>query len=189
MPLDDVLAVLEERHLSVYLAADGSPRLRGPAAGITAALREALEAYREEIVERLGSASPAAPPAPSVPPPVLVPRPEEIPRRRPREWLWRAGLRYTEHPLDHTFGRPGCHPAGAWWWRYEGEPGWRVVPGRGGKDAPLPAGHTLSGLDAGPEAPPAREGGARRAAGGREAVLNLTENRPCLLARPAAAAD
>jgi hypothetical protein len=174
MPLPDVLRVLEERGLIAYLAPDGTPRLRGPAGEVTPAVREALEAYREEIVQRLREApppGPTRPPAPAEPPPIVVPAAEDIPRKPPREWLWRAGLRYTEHPLDHTFGRVGCHPAGAWWWRYEGEPGWRVVPGRGCKDVLPPPGHTLSGLDGGPEARPVRpaerEGPVERPAGGR----------------------
>jgi hypothetical protein len=103
---------------------DGKPVLRGPSVEVTPALLRVLARRKDEVLALAGVA-PEPPPAP-----IVVPRPEDIPRKPPREWLWRSGLRYTEHPLDHTFGRVGCHPAGAWWWRHEGEPGWRVVPGR-----------------------------------------------------------
>jgi hypothetical protein len=135
---------------------DGKPVLRGPSVEVTPALLRVLARRKDEVLALA---------------PIVVPRPEDIPRKPPREWLWRSGLRYTEHPLDHTFGRVGCHPAGAWWWRHEGEPGWRVVPGRGCKDVLPPPGHTLSGLDGGPEARPVRpaerEGPVERPAGGR----------------------
>lgn len=50
----------------------------------------------------------------------------------PREWLWQTGHRYTE---DLRFPEPGA-PAGAFWWRHAGEPGWRLVEERLTRELP-----------------------------------------------------
>jgi hypothetical protein len=142
-----IMGELASRGLAVCRGRDGRPVLRGPAAEVTPALRRVLARRKDEVL-RLAGVAPE-------PPPIVVPALDDIPRKPPREWLWRFGARYTEGPLNRCYGRAGCHPAGAWWWRYQGEPAWRVVPGRGGKDATLPAGHTLSGLDGGPNDEPA----------------------------------
>jgi hypothetical protein len=108
MGLKNVLDVVAERGLSLYLAEDGSPRLRGPRSEITPALVEALRAYREEIIVSLQP----------VPPP---------PRR---EFRWADGHTRVECANDEGFGRPDWSPFCAWWWRYEGEADWQTLPHR-----------------------------------------------------------
>lgn len=46
-----------------------------------------------------------------------------------RQWLWRDGHTFAEDVLDSP-GGPDWHPAGAWWWRFAGEEGWRVIEER-----------------------------------------------------------
>jgi hypothetical protein len=135
-----IMRELASRGLKVA-ATDGKPVLRGPSVEVTPALLRVLARRKDEVLALAGVAP--------GPPAIVVPAAEDIPRKPPREWLWRFGARYTEGPLNRCYGRAGCHPAGAWWWRYEGEPGWRVVPGRGGKGVLPPPGHMLSGLDPG----------------------------------------
>jgi hypothetical protein len=111
MGLDQVLEMLTERGLSLFLTPDGRPHVRGPVEEVTPAVKEALAAYRQDIIDRLK------------PPPR-------------RQWLWKYGHRFTEpEPRDL-----GWHPAGAWWWRMEGEAEWQSVPGRPGETEPPPEG-------------------------------------------------
>jgi hypothetical protein len=119
MSTDTLLAFLEERGLKVELTADGTPTLRGPKEEATPALLDVLKmpVHREEIVRRL--------------------KPPELPKPPPlREWLWRTGHRYTAEPED----RPDWNPAGAWWFRLQGETQWRAVPGRPGETTAPPEG-------------------------------------------------
>jgi hypothetical protein len=52
MSLQNVLDVLAERGLSVHVDEGGTPHLCGRSEEVTPALREALAAYRDEIVRR-----------------------------------------------------------------------------------------------------------------------------------------
>jgi hypothetical protein len=111
---DELLEEVADRGLTLKRRG-GAVVLVGPTSEQTDALKKALRLpnHKEAILKRFGVKP--APPGP-----------------RPREWLWRFGQRDTESPDDATFGRPDCHPAGAWWWRYEGEAAWRLVPARAG---------------------------------------------------------
>jgi hypothetical protein len=123
MGLDRILEMLTERGLTLFLAPDGRPHVRGPAAEVTPAVKEALAAYREEIIARL---------KPPPPPPC-------------REYLWRFGYR-EKLPPDFNV------PVGAWWWRMEGEFQWKPVPGTPGETEPPPEGACAgpNGLTEGP---------------------------------------
>lgn len=52
MPLDNVLNMLSQRGLTLEVSPDGKGVLRGPKSEITEAVREAVAAYRDEIIER-----------------------------------------------------------------------------------------------------------------------------------------
>lgn len=108
MGLKSVLDVVAERGLSLYLAEDGTPRLRGPRSEITTALVEALRAYREEIIATLQP----------VPVPPL------------REFRWADGHTRVECANDEGFRQPDWYPFLAWCWRYEGETDWKPLPHR-----------------------------------------------------------
>lgn len=120
--LDRLLDSLRERGLALAVGHDGTPRLSGPRAEITEQLLAWLGRHRAEIVERLR------------PPPA-------------REWLWPCRAMkpthlYRETPADEfLWGQPDRHPCGAWWWRWAGEAGWRLVPGREAR--PLPDGERM----------------------------------------------
>lgn len=104
MSTDELLKILQDRGLEVVF--DGrTPRIHGKRSELTPALVRVLKHHREEIIRRLA------------PPPL-------------REWLWRSGLKYTCLPYDEHCKRRENHPVGAGWWRWEGEIGWRRVPGR-----------------------------------------------------------
>jgi hypothetical protein len=116
MSTDELLAIIRDRGLNVVLRPDGSPALRGAGDLSQEASPRLLRvlrlpAHREAIVARL------------TPPPC-------------RQWLWKYGHRFTEPEP----GAPGWHPAGAWWWRTEGEKEWQAVPGRPGEAEPPPEG-------------------------------------------------
>jgi hypothetical protein len=122
MTTDKLLAIVARRGLKLVLRADGRPALTGPAdlrqvatEGLLAVLK--LPVHREAIIARLGG-SPPPPPAPEAP---------------NREYLWRFGHRQT---LPASFKTP----AGAWWWRHEGESTWSPVPGTPGESESPPEG-------------------------------------------------
>lgn len=117
MTTDELLSELAARGLAVAIER-GVPRLRGPRGAVTPVLLRVLRHHRLEILRRHG-----------IDPSQLA---------RPREWLWRFGHRYREEPADSFFGVPGHHPAGAWWWRHQGESEWQKVPGRTPEDATMP---------------------------------------------------
>lgn len=100
MTTDEVLKELEERGLYIALV-DGKPRLRGPVKAITHPLLAVLRHHREEIIRRMTTG-------------------------RLRQFLWRSGHVYEE---VGTEGGSEWQPIGAWWWRYQGEKKWKVVPG------------------------------------------------------------
>jgi hypothetical protein len=109
----EILEIVGERGLAVSLSHVGQPVLTGPPEERTPALLDVLRLHRTEIVEHL-----------------LATRP------KCREFLWRTGHRDTEDPRDAHFGT--YYPAGAWWWRVQGDTQWRAVPGRGGEREPVP---------------------------------------------------
>ena len=123
LTLDRILADIQARELRLFVR-EGKLRVVGPKGACTPRLLAVLRWRKQEIIDRLC-------------PPLWV----------PREWLWRTGHRYRE------MGPGEPHPAGAWWWRYEGETGWRVIEERvnvaecglaGLRGAALPAGEHLA---------------------------------------------
>lgn len=100
MSTGDLLREVEERGLRIVLI-DGQPRLQGPASLMTKALLNVLRHHREEIIKRLQP-------------------------KRLRQFLYRAGHVYRESGDE---GGPEWFPAGAWWYRIEGETKWKVIPG------------------------------------------------------------
>lgn len=128
MSLQNVLSIVKERGLTLALGDDGLPRVRGKVRSEgTAALLDALKAYRREIIEHLGG---------TVPPELKEPT-----TRKRREWLWATGHRYVEYLEDAM--PADASPAGAWWWRLEGEPDWLPVPGRNPDGVAPPSGETV----------------------------------------------
>ena len=120
--LTRILGVVEERGLSIHVSPEGKPFLRGPREEVTAALKDALDAYRDEILASFAR-DPPAPPQPEV--------------YRPREWRWRFGQGYTETPADEwIWQHEDRHPVGAWWFRRQGETTWQTVPGRPATESP-----------------------------------------------------
>jgi hypothetical protein len=112
MTTDELLAKLAQRGVQVVLGKDGVPKLCGDKTIVTPKLRRVLRWHRDAIIER------------------LRPKPR-------REFLWRLGHRYTDHPEDNM---PGTWlPVGAWWYRYEGEQTWQAIPGRAGETTAPPA--------------------------------------------------
>lgn len=114
MGVRQVVEILAQRGLALYIGPDGRPHARGPREEITPAVTEALTAYRAEIIEHMR-------------------------RTSPREFLWRYGHTYVEREGDGFLGHAHAAPVGAWWWRRSGSP-WQPVPGRPGTDHPLPEG-------------------------------------------------
>jgi hypothetical protein len=53
MSLQTVLDIVAERGLTLYLDADGMPRMGGPQQQRSPALMDAVRAYRQEIIEHL----------------------------------------------------------------------------------------------------------------------------------------
>lgn len=52
MSLESVLKILDERGLSIVVRHDGQPFVHGKPSEVTDAIREALAAYRDEIIAR-----------------------------------------------------------------------------------------------------------------------------------------
>lgn len=104
MSLESVLEILKERGLELFLNDLGKPAFKfkaGQKEGITDALREAVAAYREEIVEWLK------------PPPC-------------REFLFPLGQ--VAVACRHL--GPNEYASGAWYWRWRGEADWWPIPGK-----------------------------------------------------------
>ncbi len=97
MTTDEVILELEGRGFRVVVEGDEA-RLRGDRARLSPNLLAVLRWHKGEIIERLR------------PPPR-------------RQWLWRTGHRYTAEGDEPAT----WHPVGAWWYRLEGEAGWRHV--------------------------------------------------------------
>lgn len=114
MKAERLVKLVEELGLQIAVV-DGSPRLRGPAKLMHPALIRSLKRRREEIVAALHPGIRLAPP------------PSDSPLR---EWLWRTGHTSQECDYDAKCGDQSHHPAGAWWWRWQGEMEWKPVPGR-----------------------------------------------------------
>lgn len=115
MTVPEILDIVGERDLSIALGQNGQPVLRGPDEEKTPALIDVLRLHRKEIIAHILATRPAC-----------------------REFLWRTGHRDVEDPRDAHFGT--YYPAGAWWWRVQGETQWRPIPGRGGEHEPVPEG-------------------------------------------------
>lgn len=111
MTTEEVLKILEARGLTLEWDGAG-PRVKGALTELTPALQKVLKRHRVALIER------------------VKPKPR-------REWLWAGG---RHHMVDDGFPPEPWQPAGAWYWRYEGEPTWRAVPGRPGETTPLPDG-------------------------------------------------
>jgi hypothetical protein len=83
-----------------------------------------------------------------------------------REWLWRTGHRHRQMEGVPAEADPAFHPAGAWWWRFAGEAGWRLIAGRPPRPAPRPefrhhvCVYSAAALRAGAHLPDGEEGGA-----------------------------
>lgn len=90
------------------------------------------EPYRSEVyylvqaghLSHLQKVPPAPPPAP---PPEAV---SEVAPPRLRQWRWPSGHVQTEEATWASVGRADGHPHSALWWRWLGEDGWKVIPGR-----------------------------------------------------------
>lgn len=100
---DELLKALDGRGLEIVVNESGQPVLRGNRGRISEEILEALAAYREEIIARFK----------------LKPR---------REFLW-PGTGCTE--VDKLNMPETWFPAGAWYWRLEGESEseWKLIPG------------------------------------------------------------
>jgi hypothetical protein len=109
---DELLLCVAELGLTVHVSPDGKTSLRGDrTAAIPELLRVlALPCHKPEVMRRAGW----RPQAPA------------------RTWYWPRGHTYREVPGDATFGQPDWHPTGAWWFRFDGDPRLRAVPGRPG---------------------------------------------------------
>lgn len=123
---------------AVSVREDGAAALRAPGGksdplvlGLARML--AREPYRTNVLKEAALRWRTAPAPGHVPQPSPV-SPTGLPPLR--EWLWRFGQRHAESPGDDTppfaarCGDPDHHPAGALWWRHQGEKEWKPVPGR-----------------------------------------------------------
>jgi len=134
---EEVLAAAQQRGLAVALSPDGRLLLKGPGGEKTPALIGLLKAHREGILAFL-SAPPLGPEPPAAPA-----APLERYCERLRDWLYRGGAVHREERWCKGAVEP-ADGGGAWWWRYQGETGWRPVPGRLGTAADLPPGETMA---------------------------------------------
>jgi hypothetical protein len=107
LTLAELLEDLRNRGLKLLLRPDGTPILRGDKAEATPLLLQVLQLRREEIVAYLKQ------------------QPATV---GGREWFWRDGRRHSEAATDAHFGDRNWHPAGAWWWRFQGTSEWHPVP-------------------------------------------------------------
>ena len=97
---EQIVQVCKDFGVELTVTADGGGRMRGPADRLPKPLLRVLKEWRRDaIVGHLLSG---------------------MPRRK--QYLWRTG-----HTHTHMNGSPDVVPAGAWWWRWQGEAGWRPI--------------------------------------------------------------
>lgn len=110
MSTDELLSILKDRGFEVIVDEQGNPRLHGDRAELSEKLMRVLKLdyHRQEIIRR------------------FKPKPR-------RQFLWRYGHTYTDPDnMPETW-----FPVGSWWWRYEGEKGWKPIPGMPIQGQPL----------------------------------------------------
>lgn len=95
-----IVQVCKDFGVDLSATADGAGRMRGRTDRLPKPLLRVLKEWRRDaIVGHLLSG---------------------MPHRK--EYLWRTG-----HTHTHMDGSPDVLPAGAWWWRWQGETGWKPI--------------------------------------------------------------